>query len=101
MDVDRIARVAKALAHPARVRIIELLAAQTECRGADVFADLPLAQSTVSQHLAILRDAGLVGSTREGTSAVYCLNRARLDAFALEVSGLTGLMSGCGTGACR
>ncbi len=71
---EKTASVAKALSHPVRVQIIELLAAQTECRGADLFAELPLAQSTVSEHLRILRDAGVVSSRPVGTSAVYCLH---------------------------
>jgi ArsR family transcriptional regulator len=79
MDSEAIAETCKALAHPARVRIVELLAEQQECRGADVFAELPLAQSTISQHLGILKDAGLVSSTSMGTSMVYCLNPAPLD----------------------
>lgn len=101
MDAENIAGIAKALAHPARVQILELLAVQDECRGADVFAELPLAQSTVSQHLAVLRDAGLVSSSREGVSAVYCLRHSVLDSFASAVSGLAGMTSGCAKGACR
>lgn len=73
MDDDTIARVARALAHPARVRILRLLADQTECRGAEVFSELPLAQSTVSEHLRVLKEAGLVTSQPAGTSMVYCI----------------------------
>jgi len=70
---ERMAAVARALAHSARVRIIRLLAGQAECRGAELFSELPLAQSTVSQHLRVLREAGLVTSHQVGTSTVYCL----------------------------
>jgi ArsR family transcriptional regulator len=88
MDDDRLALVAKALAHPSRVRIVRLLADQSECRGAEVFSELPLAQSTISQHLTILRDAALVVSHPVGTSSVYCLAPAVLDEFSRELQRL-------------
>jgi len=74
----RIAELAKALGHPARVQIVELLSRQCECRGADVFSELPLAQSTVSEHLRVLREAGIVSASPEGTSTVYCLDPVAL-----------------------
>ena len=86
MDAETIALACKALGHPARVRIVELLAAQTECRGADVFSELPLAQSPISQHLAILKDAGIVRSRTVGTSSVYCLAPEALDALATNIA---------------
>jgi len=73
VEDDRIAAVARALAHPARVRILRLLAAQDACRGAEIFAGLPLAQSTISQHLAVLKKAGLMRATPRGTGMVYCI----------------------------
>lgn len=85
-DLERLAVIAKALSHPARMQIVELLAKQAECRGAELFAELPLAQSTVSEHLRVLREAGVVGSTPVGTSAVYCLDSAVLEGFGREIS---------------
>ena len=79
MDHDALAAACKALGHPARLQIVELLARQEECRGADVFGELPLAQSTVSQHLGVLKDAGVVRSKPVGTSMVYCLEPQVLD----------------------
>lgn len=73
VDDDTFAALSRSLANPARVRILRLLAEQTECRGADVFSELPLAQSTVSEHLRVLREAGLLVSHPVGTSMVYCL----------------------------
>jgi len=73
MDDDRLALVARALAHPARIRILRLLASQSSCRGAEVFSELPLAQSTVSQHLSVLKKAGLVHATPQGTAMLYCI----------------------------
>ncbi len=70
--------IARALSHPARLNILSLLAEQPECSGADVFAQIPLAQSTVSEHLRVLRDAGLVHSHSVGTSRVYCVDTAPL-----------------------
>lgn len=80
--------VARALAHPARVRIVHLLAEQTECRGAEVFSELPLAQSTVSQHLRVLKEAGLVRSKPVGTAMVYCLVCTVLEEFRRAVGDL-------------
>lgn len=94
---DRItATVAKALAHPTRLHILRLLAVQTECRGADVFSELPLAQSTISEHLRVLKDAGLVSSRSEGNAAVYCLAPRVFDDFVQAVSLLAPAGSVCG-----
>ena len=82
MDDKRSAMIAHALAHPARVRILRLLATQDACRGAEVFAELPLAQSTISQHLAVLKKAGLVHATPQGTSMLYCITAEPLEDFA-------------------
>jgi ArsR family transcriptional regulator, arsenate/arsenite/antimonite-responsive transcriptional repressor len=77
-DDATLARLAKALGHPARIQILRLLAARETCITGDVVAELPLAQSTVSEHLRILREAGLVRSTPDGTRTTYCLARAGL-----------------------
>lgn len=73
LDDEALAAVARALAHPARVRIVRLLAGQPECAGSEVFSELPLAQSTISEHLRVLKEAGLVDSHSVGTGMVYCL----------------------------
>ena len=73
MNDDEVASLAKALSSPARIRIVRLLAEQSECRGADVFAGLPLAQSTVSEHLRVLKEAGVITATPGGVGTVYCL----------------------------
>jgi len=97
MDDSTTASVAKALAHPARLHIVRLLAAQTECRGADVFSELPLAQSTISEHLRVLKAAGLVHSRAHGTSMVYCLVPDVLDSFATELLTVARSAAGCGS----
>ena len=63
----------RAIAHPARYRIIKLLAARQACVCGDIVDELPLAQSTVSEHLKVLKDAGIVRGTIEGPNTCYCL----------------------------
>ena len=95
MDDESLAGVARALAHPARVRIIKLLSTQTECRGADVFSELPLAQSTISEHLRVLKEAGLVSARPEGTSMVYCVVPGVLDDLATSIREMAEAAPGC------
>lgn len=68
------ASIAKALAHPARIAIIEFLLKQNSCIVSDIVEELPLAQPTISQHLKELKAAGLVKGNVEGTSVCYCLD---------------------------
>ena len=71
---DELAKLAKALGHPVRIRILRMLS-QKEARVCSQIVDeLPLAQSTVSEHLRILKDAGLVRSSQEGVRIGYCIN---------------------------
>ena len=72
-----LATVAKALGHPARVAIIRLLATHATCTCGELVAELPLSQSTVSQHLKELKTAGLVQSTTNGSRECYYLAPAR------------------------
>ncbi len=68
------AKYAKALAHPARVAILQLLIKRQTCICGDIVDELPLSQSTVSQHLRELKDAGLIKGTIEGVSVCYCID---------------------------
>lgn len=95
MIEEQTALVAKALAHPARIRIVRLLAEQTECRGHEVFSELPLAQSTVSEHLRVLKEAGLVQSQPVGTSMTYCLVASVLDEFHRAIGDIAANAAGC------
>jgi ArsR family transcriptional regulator len=97
MDDTLTAAVAKALAHPTRLHILRLLASQTECRGADVFSELPLAQSTISEHLRILKQAELVSSRPEesGNGMVYCLDPKAFEGFISTVSDIASSASAC------
>jgi len=69
-----LAKLAKALAHPARVAILRRLLAQGECVCGQIVDGLPLAQATVSQHLKVLKDAGLVSGEVDGPRVCYCVN---------------------------
>ncbi|MDX1545653.1 MAG: metalloregulator ArsR/SmtB family transcription factor [Rhodothermales bacterium] len=69
---------AKALAHPARVAILRVLAARKTCICGEIVDALPLAQATVSQHLKALKAAGLVQGTIDGPRSCYCLDAAAL-----------------------
>ena len=69
-----LARVAKALAHPARVAIIQLLASKTTCISGDIAAELPLSRTTVFQHLQELKALDLIRGEIEGVRVCYCLN---------------------------
>lgn len=71
----------KALGHPARVRIVRLLLSVETCVCGDIVDTLPLAQSTVSQHLKVLKDAGLVIGTIDGPRTCYGLDREALAEF--------------------
>jgi ArsR family transcriptional regulator len=75
---EAVAMLAKALAHPVRVRILRILLARTSCTCGEVVAELPLAQATVSQHLKILKEAGLVLGRVDGPRSCYCANPAHL-----------------------
>ncbi len=71
---NKIAQYAKALAHPARVAILQLLMKKQSCICGDIVDELPLSQSTISQHLKELKDAGLIKGDIDGAKVCYCIN---------------------------
>jgi DNA-binding transcriptional ArsR family regulator len=71
---NKIAKYAKALAHPARVAILQLLIKKQACICGDIVEELPLSQSTVSQHLKELKDAGLIKGDIDGAKVCYCID---------------------------
>ena len=77
-DNTRIAAIAKALGHPARVRIVKLLLAKRSCIGCDIVEDVGLAQSTVSEHLRILKASGIVRGRIEYPRICYSLDPTAL-----------------------
>lgn len=85
---DELARLAKALGHPARVKIVRILLRENACVCGDIVDELPLAQSTVSQHLKVLKDAGLVRGEVDGPRVCYCLEPRVLRRLRALVGGL-------------
>ena len=71
---NKLAKIAKALAHPARIAILNLLAKRQACVCGDIVDELPLSQSTVSQHLKELKDAGLMKGDIAGARVCYCID---------------------------
>ena len=78
---EELAALAGAVAHPARVRIVRLLISRTKCVCGEIVAEFPLAQSTVSQHLKILKESRLVEGEFDGPKVCYGINRAKLKAL--------------------
>ena len=72
---NQIAEIAKALAHPARVAILEFLSRQDACMCGDIVEHIPLSQATVSQHLAELKRVGLIKGEIEGPRVCYCVDQ--------------------------
>lgn len=80
--------MAKALGHPARVKILRMLAARDTCVTSEVVDGLPLAQSTVSEHLRLLREAGLIQGEIDGPRTRYCINTTGLTALKAGIASL-------------
>lgn len=74
-EQEKMARYAKALSHPVRVYIMELLSSQTCCFSGDLAEDLPIARSTLSQHLKELKESGLIQGNIESPKIRYCINK--------------------------
>lgn len=85
---EELAALAKALGHPARVQILRLLVRRTSCVCGDIVDELPLAQSTVSQHLKVLKEAGLIRGDVDGPRVCYCIEPRALRRFKALVGGL-------------
>lgn len=75
---ERLAALAWGLAHPLRIRILRLLAKRDSCVCGEIVEEMPVAQSTVSQHLKILKEAGLVQGEIDGPRVCYCINTESL-----------------------
>jgi ArsR family transcriptional regulator len=78
----RLAEYARALSHPARIVILSVLAEKNRCICGEIVEVLPLAQSTVSQHLKELKNAGLITGEVEGPRSCYCINKTALKELA-------------------
>jgi DNA-binding transcriptional ArsR family regulator len=94
---NRLASMMKALAHPARIAIVQYLIKTQACICGDLVEELGLAQATISQHLKELKNAGLIQGTIEGTSVCYCIDpkvwkqyREAFDAFFITYTNKDG-----------
>ena len=83
-----LAAFAKAISHPARIAILNVLAKKNECICGEIVDVLPLAQSTVSQHLKELKNAGLISGTIDGPRSCYCINWKAFEKFNTEFDSL-------------
>ncbi|OHD69584.1 MAG: transcriptional regulator [Spirochaetes bacterium RBG_16_49_21] len=89
-----LAEFAKALSHPARIAILTQLAKKKTCICGEIVAVMPLAQSTVSQHLKELKNAGLINGEIDGPKSCYCINTGKLNDLANSFITLFGSLSG-------
>lgn len=88
LGIERVAAIAKALGHPVRVRILTKFVNHSPFTAQDIVDEFDLAQSTISEHLRILRDTGLLIPTIDGPRTWHCLRRALLKQYADAVVGL-------------
>ena len=87
-DDKILSNISKALSHEVRVQIVRYLMNSDQCITGDFVKRLPLAQSTVSQHLKILKDAGLLDVTYEGKKSFYCVNKNTLKQYRILVTSM-------------
>ncbi len=85
---ERLAQLAWAIAHPARVQLLRILLAKTACVCGELVDAMPLSQSTVSQHLKIMKEAGLIQGEIDGPKVCYCVNQDGLARLKELVAGL-------------
>ncbi|MFY8108241.1 MAG: ArsR/SmtB family transcription factor [Bacteroidia bacterium] len=92
-DQEQIARFAKALGHPVRIAILQLLHTQTCCYHGDMAEELPIAKSTLSQHLNELKDAGLIKGDITPPTVKYCIDKENWETAQNLFSSLFGEIS--------
>jgi DNA-binding transcriptional ArsR family regulator len=90
---NKISKYAKALAHPARIAILELLIKKQACICGDIVDELPLSQSTVSQHLKELKEAGLIKGDIDGVKVCYCIDDKEWEHAQTYITQLFGLFT--------
>lgn len=85
---EELAAFTKALGHPARVKILRILVRREACICGDIVEELPLAQSTVSQHLKVLKEVGLIRGDVDGPRVCYCIEPRALRRLKALIGGL-------------
>ena len=86
LSLQELASIAKALGHPARLAILQLLAKEKNCISGDIVSQLPLSRTTVSQHLKELKKVGLIKSKTEGVTVCYCIDNEQLEKANLQLT---------------
>jgi DNA-binding transcriptional ArsR family regulator len=94
-DFDSLAGACKALAHPARLAILKILAERGTCICGEIVDVMPLSQATVSQHLKVLKEAGLISGELDGTRSCYCINTAAVGPLRDQLENLFGSLENC------
>jgi len=89
------ANMAKAISHPARIAILEYLLAKGECVCGDIVSELPLSQSTVSQHLKAMKNAGIIKGDIDGVYRCYCVNTQACQSLMTKIRQLFKRGSAC------
>ena len=94
-DFDSLALACKALSHPARLAILQTLAQRGVCICGEIVDVLPLSQATVSQHLKVLREAGLITGAIDGPRSCYCIDTTTLRALRDELGHMFRSLEDC------
>lgn len=97
---NKLASYAKAMGHPARIAILKYLAKQNSCVCGDIVEELPLSQSTVSQHLKELKDAGLIKGEIDGVRVCYCIDEKEWRKAKKSLDSLFEMFDGIGKKCC-
>jgi predicted transcriptional regulator len=97
---NELANVAKALAHPARIAIIQYLIKTNTCINGDLVQELGLAQATISQHLRELKEIDIIQGTIEGTKVNYCINPEKWNSIKSLFLGLFDLFNSNNSSTC-
>jgi ArsR family transcriptional regulator len=94
-DHEALAKTCKALSHPARLEILQMLAQRGTCICGEIVDVMPLSQATVSQHLKILKSAGLITGEIDGQRSCYCINARTMGALRQRFEHLFGSLETC------
>ena len=94
-DFESLASACKALSHPARLMILQTLALRGACICGEIVDVMPLSQATVSQHLKILKNAGLITGEIDGIRSCYCINTGTIQILRKRLGDLFGTLENC------
>lgn len=95
VNLESLAVACKALSHPARLAILRTLAQRGACVCGEIVDTMPLSQATVSQHLKILKNAGLITGEIDGPRSCYCINVEQVRTLGKEIEQLFGSLDNC------